>query len=96
MSIEKKIVIKADVKASLSGMDKVVSDLENGLKNQKYDLSKNTGLAKLIRQYKEAKDNFDSLVGSGSVEVGMSDKAIKAGEKTVALYKQIGQAIKNL
>ena len=96
MSIEKKIVIKADVKASLSGMDKVVSDLENGLKSQKYDLSKNTGLAKLIKQYKEAKDSFDSLVGSGSVEVGMSDKAVKAGEKTVALYKQIGQAIKNL
>jgi hypothetical protein len=33
------------------------------------------------------------LVGSGSVERDFSAKAIKAGEKTLALYKQIGRSV---
>ena len=90
------IQINAEIKASLSGMDKVVSDLEEGLKKQKYDLSKNSGLAKLIKQYKNAKSEFDSLTELDKVGLGDVDKTAKAAQKVANIYKQLGQSFRKI
>jgi hypothetical protein len=64
--IQKTIEINAKVKASLEGMEKTVGELERGLEKQKFDLNKNSGLSKLIKDYKAAKAELDELM-SGDV-----------------------------
>ena len=77
-------------------MDEVVQGLEQGLKKQKYDLSKNTGLAKLIKSYREAKEELDALTESGEVNVKDTNKVIKAGERVSSLFKQINRSFKEI
>jgi hypothetical protein len=39
----------AEVETSLGNMDKTINKLEQGLQKQNFDLSKNSGIAKLIK-----------------------------------------------
>ena len=64
--IKKTFEINAKVNASLECMEKSVGELERGLEKQKFDLSKNSGLSKLIKDYKAAKAELDELM-SGDV-----------------------------
>lgn len=77
-------------------MNEIVQDLEQGLKKQKYDLSKNTGIAKLIKSYREAKEELDALTESGEVNVKDTGKIIKAGEKVSSLFKQINRSFREI
>lgn len=73
-------------------MNKVVSDLEEGLKKQTYDLSKNTGLAKYIKQYKEAKDELEQQIDLEPITAENAAKVVKMGNKVTDIYKKINQA----
>jgi hypothetical protein len=54
----RKISITAEIKAALVGMDKVVNELETGLKEKKIDVSKNSGFVKMLNDYKAAFKEF--------------------------------------
>jgi hypothetical protein len=71
-------------------MDKTVRELEEGLKKQKFDLNKNSGLSKLIKDYKEAKESLDELMSGDSIARTDIKKAEQMGEKVSKLYKKIG------
>ena len=73
-------------------MNKVVSDLESGLKNQTYDLSKNTGLAKFIKQYKQARDELAQQIDLEPITAENAAKVVKMGNKVADIYKKISQA----
>jgi protein subunit release factor A len=94
--IQKNIEINAKIKTSLEGMDKAVSDLEKGLEKQKFDLGKNSGLSKLIKDYKEAKAQLGELMSDDVIARADIKKAESLGTKISRLYKQIGKSFQEL
>ena len=94
--IQKTIEINAKVKASLEGMEKTVGELERGLEKQKFDLSKNSGLSKLIKDYKAAKAELDELMSGDVIARTDIKKAEQLGGKVSKLYKQIGKSFEDL
>ena len=94
--IQKTIEINTKVKASLEGMEKTVGELERGLEKQKFDLSKNSGLSKLIKDYKAAKAELDELMSGDVIARTDIKKAEQLGGKVSKLYKQIGKSFEDL
>ena len=77
-------------------MEKTVSDLEKGLEKQKFDLNKNSGLSKLIKDYKEAKAELDELMSGDVIARTDIKKAEQLGGKVSKLYNQIGKSFEDL
>ena len=90
------IQITAEIKAALTGMDKVVSGLQKGLKEQNFDFGKNAGFNKLLDNYKEAYNKFTNLIKGDSINFLDAKDAIKSGEQVIKIFRQIESEYGNL
>ena len=77
-------------------MDKVISDLEKGLSKQKFDIGKTSNLSKLIKEYKNAAEELEGFMEGGQVSSNNTKKFVAQGEKIGKLYRQIGEAFKQI
>ena len=96
MPDQKKVIINAELKTTLSDVDKAISELEKGLSKQKFDIGKTSNLSKLIKEYKNAKDELESFMEGGQVSSNNTKKFVAQGEKIGKLYRQIGEAFKQI
>lgn len=92
-NIEKTIVIRADVQATLSGMNEVVNKLNQGLREgaTKVDLTKGVGLSlsKQIDKYKQELGKFQELTKGNKVEFADAGDAIKSGESLIKTFREL-------
>lgn len=95
-TVQKSIEINAKVKTSLEGLDKTIKQLEEGLASQKLNLGKNSGLSKLIKDYKDSKEQLDELLSGDSIARTDIKKAEQLGTRVSTLYKQIGKSFREL
>ena len=89
MGADRNIQIRAEVLASLSGMDKVRKELSDVFKKQKLELGSDSNLSKLIKDYDDARQQLDSIISKGHIT---PDEA----KKTKQLTKQVTQLYDNI
>ena len=94
---QKSIQINANVKVGLSNMDNVVKQLREKLTETKFDLSKNTSLSKLLKEYQDAREELSNLMRPGAdgesyIDVNDTKRAEQISQKVSRLYRQIQQA----
>ena len=103
-NVHREIIIDAKVKATLEGMDQVVSKLNNGLKDGsiKMDLTKGVGnsLSKQISGFKQEYDKFFKNLkplddGTFSLDIKNSKETLKSGEQIVKTFKELQRVVGN-
>lgn len=99
MSSKQRFEIYGSIKPTLEGMDKIVSELKNGLEKgtTKVDLTKGLGgsLSKLMAKYQEQSQKFVSSIKEG-VELKDSSQVIKQGENLIKTYSELERIIGNI
>ena len=99
MSSKQRFEIYGSIKPTLEGMDKIVSELKNGLEKgtTKVDLTKGLGgsLSKLMVKYQEQSQKFVSSIKEG-VELKDSSQVIKQGENLIKTYSELERIIGNI
>ena len=84
------IEINAEIKASLSGMDKVKNKLQETLKSKNLSLDSTSQLSKLIREYDGAREELESIIGKGFVSKDETKKMRQLATKVTGLYDNSG------
>ena len=97
--INQSIVIDAKIKATLEGMNDVVSNLNKGLREgtAKIDLTKGIGnsISKQIETFKTEYSKFIQLTKDGKIEFGDTKDAIRSGEQMVKTFSELKRVIGN-
>ena len=93
---QRKIGIEVDVQATLSGMDKVVSEMQKKLKEgsiTKIDASMSKGLTKQFEEFQSLSQKFVNLTKGNQVQVGDAKEAIKTGDQILKIFKAIQDTV---
>ena len=93
---DKTITINAKVKASLEGMDNVVKQLNNKLKNSKIELSDTSVLSKSLKEYNSAREELDRIFSKGFVNPDEVKNVDKLSKKIKNLYEEIETSIRSM
>ena len=93
---DKTITINARVKASLEGMDNVVKQLNDKLKNNKIELSDTSVLSKSLKEYNSAREELDRIFSKGFINPDEVKNVDKLSKKIKSLYEEIETSIKSM
>lgn len=93
------IVISAEVQASLTGMEQVVSKLQKGIKEgtTKLDLNKGLGasLSKNIAAFEKDYERIQKLTEGGVVSLGDTKEFTKKGQHLISIFEDIQRVVGN-
>ena len=95
--INRSIVIDAKVKATLEGMNEVVSKLNQGLREgaTKVDLTKGVGssLSKNLDKFKDEYSRFSKFIEGGKIQFADAKDAVKSGETLIRTYREMKRIV---